>query len=129
MLQWPTGSVLLIASGVSILALPARLEGPPIWPIAPGHALSLVDALGVVPLVGGAVLLHAGLWKRRARIADWALPRPALAACLAFAAGLGLGLLLASAFSAFFWWWAVGAALFVAANVMAVIVAVSTRAG
>ena len=27
-------------------------------------------------------------------------------------AGLGLGLLLASAFSTFWWWWAVGAGLF-----------------
>jgi hypothetical protein len=29
-----------------------------------------------------------------------------------FTGGFGLGLLIASAFSTFFWWWAVGAALF-----------------
>ena len=50
------------------------------------------------------------------------------AAGLTFAAGLGLGRLLASAFSAFYWWWRVGAALFVIANVAAVVVAVLGRA-
>jgi hypothetical protein len=38
-------------------------------------------------------------------------------------AGLGLGLLLASAFSAFFWWWAIGAILFGAMLIVATIMA------
>ena len=38
--------------------------------------------------------------------------RTGAAGVLTFAAGVGLGLLLASAFSAFYWWWAVGAAMF-----------------
>ena len=120
---WPVGPVLLIALGVAVLALPARLEGPPVWPIAPGHALSFVDGVGVLPLVGGSVWLHAGLWRRRARVWRWAAARPAAASSTAFAAGLGLGLLLASAFSAFFWWWAVGGSLFAAANAAAVAIA------
>jgi hypothetical protein len=127
-LHWPNGPVVLVVLGVAILALPTRLEGPPLWPIATGHALSLVDAIGVLPLVGGSVWLHAGLWRRRGRLGSWAATRPGAAGALAFAAGLGLGLLLASAFSAFFWWWAVGAALFVAANAAAVTVVLSRRA-
>jgi len=122
-LEWPFGPALLIALGLAVLALPSRLEGPPIWTISRGHALSLVDALGVVPLVMGFGWLHGGLWWRRARLERWASSRPAAAGRLTFAAGLGLGLLLASAFSAFFWWWAVGGALFLAANVAAIRVA------
>jgi len=125
-LHWPTGPILLVAVGVAILALPAGLEGPPMWPIAAGHALSFVDAVGVVPLFVGALWLHAGLWQRRVRLVHWAAARPGAAGGLAFAAGLGLGLLLASAFSAFFWWWAVGAVLFVAANAVAVSVTSSS---
>ena len=117
---WPAGPTAAIVAGIAILAVPAGLEGPALLPISPGHALSLVDAAGVVPLVAGSAWLHAGLWRRRARLAQWARQRTGAAAGLTFAAGLGLGLLLASAFSAFYWWWAVGAAMFAAANVAAV---------
>jgi hypothetical protein len=120
---WPAGPVLAIATGIAILALPAGLEGPTLLPISPGHGLSLVDALGVVPLVAGSTWLHAGLWRRRDRLVLWALRRTAASAGLTFAAGLGLGLLLASAFSAFYWWWAVGAAIFAIAHVAAVVAA------
>ncbi len=45
-----------------------------------------------------------------------------------FLAGLGLGLLLASAFSAFFWWWwAFGATLLTIATFAALIVAKRDR--
>lgn len=125
---WPAGPAAAIVAGISILALPAGLEGPPLLPISPGHALSLVDAAGVLPLAAGSTWLHAGLWRRRERLARWARQRTGAAAGLTFAAGLGLGLLLASAFSAFYWWWAVGAAMFGIANVAAVIVATHGRA-
>ena len=127
--RWPAGPAAAIALGLAILALPASIEGPPLLPISPGHALSLVDAIGVVPLVAGSLWLHAGLWRRRDRLATWARDQAALATLLTFAAGLGLGLLLASAFSAFYWWWAVGAAIFAIGNVAAVGVAATGRAG
>lgn len=120
---WPAGPAVAIVVGITILALPASVEGPPILPLSPGHALSVVDAVGVVPLVAGSTWLHAGLWRRRDRLELWARRRAGAAAGLTFATGLGLGLLLASAFSAFYWWWAVGAAIFAIANVAVVMVA------
>ena len=73
---WPVGPGVAIAAGIAILALPAGLEGPPLLPISPGHALSLVDAAGVVPLAAGLTWLHAGLWRRRERLALWARTAP-----------------------------------------------------
>ena len=126
---WPSGPAIAIVGGIAILALPAAFEGPALLPISPGHAVSLVDAMGVLPLVAGSTWLHAGLWRRRDRLAQWARQRTGAAAGLTFAAGLGLGLLLASAFSAFYWWWAVGAAMFAIANVAAVFVAAAIDGG
>jgi hypothetical protein len=122
---WPPGPAVAIAAGIAVLALPAEVEGPALLPISPGHALSLVDAAGVLPLVAGSTWLHAGLWRRRDRLAQWARQRTGAAAGVTFAAGLGLGLLLASAFSVFYWWWAIGAAMFAIANVAVVSVAAS----
>jgi hypothetical protein len=110
--QWPALPLAFVGLGLALLALPARLEGPPVLPISTGHALSWVDALGVLPLTAGAVGLQAGLWRRRWRLAPWAAARPGEAAAVWFGVGVGLGLLLASVFSRFFWWWAVGAMIF-----------------
>jgi hypothetical protein len=126
-LLWPAGPLGAVALGVAVLALPARMEGPPLVAISPGHALSLVDGVGVIPLIVGSLWLHVGLWQRRSTLARWAQSRPATGIGLAFAAGLGLGLLLASAFSTFYWWWALGAAIFAAANGAAVVVAYLTE--
>ena len=112
---WPAAPLVAVGLGVAVLALPSGVEGPPVVAISPGHALSAVDALGVLPLTAGAVWLQAGLWRRRAVLARWAGARPGAAAAW-FGAGLGLGLLLASAFSRFFWWWAVGAAVLAGAG-------------
>jgi hypothetical protein len=103
--------------GLAVLAVPARLEGPTLLVISRGHALSLIDVVGILPLVGGAIWLHSGLWSHRAPIEGWLREQPAIAAGCVFAGGLGLGLLLASAFSAFFWWWAIGALLFAVMHV------------
>jgi hypothetical protein len=104
-----------VALGVAILALPASLEGPPLIVIGEGHALSAVDALGVLPLATGATWLQVELWRRRDRLTRWLARRPSLGVATIFGAGLGLGLLLASAFSRVFWWWALGAVLLVCA--------------
>lgn len=112
-----------MALGVAMLAAPASVEGPILAPIAPGHALSVLDSIALVPLIFGSFALYAGLWHRRARLAGTARSRPGTAATWVFAGGLGLGLLLASAFSAFFWWWGIGAVLFALALAAAVLAA------
>ena len=111
-MSWPLGCLILMAVGMAVLAVPTRLEGPSVLVISAGHALSLVDVVGIVPLMAGASWLHSGLWSRRGVLKAWLRERPAVAGGYLFAAGLGLGLLLASAFSDFFWWWAIGALLF-----------------
>jgi hypothetical protein len=126
---WPVGPATAIVAGIAILALPTSLEGPTLVPISPGHGLSLVDAIGVVPLAAGSLWLHGGLWRRRDGLARWARRRAGTAAGLTFAAGLGLGLLFASAFSAFYWWWAVGAVIFAGVNVAAIWLATAADRG
>ena len=115
--SWPLGCVSLLLAGLTVLAVPARLEGPTLLVISAGHALSLVDVVGILPLMAGAIWLHSGLWSRRASIEGWLREQPAVAAGCLFGGGLGLGLLLASAFSACFWWWAIGALLFAVMHV------------
>jgi hypothetical protein len=109
----------LVVLAILLLAMPARIEGPVLVPIGPGHALSVLDSIALVPLLVGAALLYGGVWRLR----EFVRLRPLIGGRLAFFAGLGLGLLLASAFSAFFWWWAVGAALFAVTSVAATIIA------
>jgi hypothetical protein len=104
-----------------MLAMPTAIEGPVILPISPGHALSVLDAIAILPLLSGSFSLYRGLWQRRRSLRAVALRMPGRAGALVFGAGFGLGLLIASAFSAFFWWWVVGAVLFGAALLVAVV--------
>ena len=115
--------------GLAVLAVPARLEGPTLLVVSRGHALSLIDVAGILPVVAGAIWLHSGLWSRRASIGVWLREQPVVAGGSLFAAGLGLGLLLASAFSAFFWWWAIGAVLFGVMHVPLLTAALRERSG
>lgn len=97
----------LVVAGAASLAVPGTLEGPVLVPISTGHGLSAVDSAGAAFLAVGITWLEAILLIR--------LPRLRLGARTLFGtgllAGLGLGLLLASVFTGF-WWWAVGAGLF-----------------
>ena len=113
----------MVGLGLVLLAAPAAIEGPVWLPISPGHALSRLDAIALVPLLAGTFALYHGLWRRRARLHLVASRALAPAAVLVFAGSFGLGLLIASAFSAFFWWWAIGAVLFGSALLTAVLVA------
>ena len=121
--RWPRAALVTVAAGIAVLAAPARIEGPILVPISPGHALSVLDAVALIPLLAGTLSLYVGLWRRRVRLYRFALEAPGVAAAAVFIGGLGLGLLLASAFSAFFWWWAVGALLFGAVLLAAVVAA------
>lgn len=116
-----SGALLVVAG--ALLAVPARFEGPVLVAISAGHGLSLLDLLGLVPLLGGASLLFVGLCRRRWRLQAAVVRRPLRASVGTFAAGAGLGMLVASAWSSFFWWWAPGAGLFTTAVVAAAVVA------
>ncbi|MBM7493423.1 putative membrane protein [Micromonospora luteifusca] len=99
-------TALLIVAGVLVLFVPAGGEGRVLLPVSEGHGLSAVDAVGAALLAVGATWLEVLVVRRLPHLA---LPPRALFA-LGLLAGLGVGLLIASVFSGFFWWWAVGAA-------------------
>jgi hypothetical protein len=111
-LPWPSGPIAVLAAALALFAAPAGLEGPVLVPIAPGHAISVVDAVALAPLLCAVAWLVAGMWRRRDRLRRRIISAPGLVTGAAFIGGFGLGLLIASAFSAFFWWWAIGAAVF-----------------
>ena len=119
--HWPARALVMMGVGLAMLGMPASIEGPVILPISPGHALSVLDAIGVLPLLTGSFSLYRGLWQRRGSLRAVALRVPGPTGGLVFVGGFGLGLLIASAFSAFFWWWAVGAVLFGAVLLAAVV--------
>jgi hypothetical protein len=118
----------LFALAFVLFAVPARLEGPLLVPISPGHGLTLIDVVALVPLLGGLALLVGGLWQRRERLDAALTRRPWAARMGAFAVGLGLGLLIASVF-VFFWWWAIGAGLLTAMLLTAAVVASGSKRG
>jgi hypothetical protein len=121
-MRWLLGCGILFALAMVLFVVPAGLEGPVLVPISPGHGLSLVDVVALVPLLAGTGLLAGGLWQRRQELDAALTRRPWLAIAGALVAGLGLGLLVASVF-AFFWWWAIGAALLSATLLAAAVVA------
>jgi len=98
----------LLFAGFAALAIPAGGEGRVLVPISEGHGLSAIDSVGALLLAVALTWLEVLVVRR--------LPHAGLSARSVFGlgllAGLGVGLLLASAFSGFFWWWAVGAAAF-----------------
>jgi hypothetical protein len=122
MSAWPFAGLGLVAVAVALLAAPAEFEGPVLLPISPGHALSVLDSVALILLLTGLAWLHRGVWLRRHRVYDAMRASPGKGALGVFAVGLGVGLLLASAFSTF-WWWATGATLFLVMTLIAVVVA------
>jgi hypothetical protein len=121
-MRWLLGCGILFALAMVLFVVPAGLEGPVLVPISPGHGLSLVDVVALVPLLAGTGLLAGGLWQRRQELDAALTRRPWSAIAGAVVAGLGLGLLVASVF-AFFWWWAIGASLLSATLLAAAVVA------
>lgn len=109
--RWLLWALGLLACSFAIFALPARIEGPALVPISPGHAIAALDAVAIVPLLAASVLLYGGVWTARARLLDSVRRHPRRSLGVGFTGGLGLGLLVASVYSGFFGWWAVGAVL------------------
>ena len=121
--SWPIGAVGLVVIAIALLAAPARVEGPVLIPISPGHALAVLDSIALVPLLTGLAWLYWGIWARRYGLYDAMRESPGKGTLGVFVAGLGVGLLLASAFSTFWWWWAVGATLFLVMTITALVAA------
>jgi hypothetical protein len=121
--SWPFCSGGLMSLAVLLFALPKGFEGPVLVPISPGHALAVLDSVALLPLLVGTGVLGLGLWQRRRWLGETMCLRPNQAIPAVFAAGIGVGLLVASAFSAFFWWWAIGAGLLAAVIVVALVAA------
>ncbi|MDK1119573.1 MAG: hypothetical protein QGM50_12410 [Anaerolineae bacterium] len=109
---WPFCGLGLVALSIGLFSLPTQIEGSVLLHISPGHALSVLDSIALVPLLIGSAWLQVGLWHRRERLYHFMRVSPRLSGLAVFAAGLGVGLLLASAFSSFWWWWAIGAVMF-----------------
>ena len=122
-LSWPVGSLSLVGLAILLFAAPMRFEGSVLVPISPGHALSVLDSIALIPLLTGMFWLYGGLLQRRERVYESMRVSPGVAILVVFLAGLGLGLLFASAFSAFWWWWALGAILFGTVMITAVVAA------
>jgi hypothetical protein len=127
-MRWLAGCLALLVVALAVFMIPARFEGPVLLAISPGHGLTMLDLVALVPLLAGTVLLFGGMWRRRERLTAALTGRPALGAGTTFVAGLGLGLLLASVFT-FFWWWAIGAGLLAAGLIAAAVVAASGDPG
>ena len=60
MTAWPFADLGLVAVAVALLAAPARFEGPVLVPISPGHALSVLDSVALIPLLTGLAWLYRG---------------------------------------------------------------------
>ena len=52
-MKWLLGCGTLFALALILFVVPAGLEGPVLVPISPGHGLSLVDVVALVPLLAG----------------------------------------------------------------------------
>lgn len=110
--KWLWSIIALLVIAFVIFALPASMEGPVLIPISPGHALSTTDMVALVPLLLANALLYYGFWRGRSKFWQFMSHSPGGAFVSILVAGIGLGLLIASAFSGFFGWWAIGAIIF-----------------
>ena len=59
-MKWLLGCGTLFALALILFVVPAGLEGPVLVPISPGHGLSLVDVVALVPLLAGT---GAAVWR------------------------------------------------------------------
>ena len=122
-MSWPFGPLGLIIAATALFAAPANWEGPVLLPISPGHAISMLDGFAVLLMTVGTTWLYRYFWFQRRGLSEVLRLAPGWSSAALFAGGFGLGLLIASAFSSFFWWCAIGATLF-GMLMIAVIIAV-----
>ncbi len=85
---WGSGSRYIIAT--ALLAAPARLEGPVLVPISPGHALAVLDSVALIPLLAGLAWLYWGVRVRRYQMYGAMRASPGKGTLGIFMAGLGV---------------------------------------
>ena len=102
------------AIGGVILALPDA--GPRLLSFSRAHGPSTQDALGILVMVAGWAVFLSALWPLRHRVLRHAAPHAFSGGV--FAAGVGLGLVVASVGSDYPHWWVIGAGLLVAAQAL-----------
>ena len=112
-MEWPKGPVIILVIAIFLFALPDRWDGPNLLDINDGHGLSLMDLIALLPLLISAIWIQKGLWSRRIYLFNKITIYPGSASLLIFFIGIGLGLLIASAFNNFYYWWAVGGFIFI----------------
>ena len=66
-LSWGLG-LLLVA--FALFAVPSQVEGPVLLRISSGHAIAVLDAVAIIPLLVASALLYGGVWGARARLLE-----------------------------------------------------------
>jgi hypothetical protein len=54
-----------------LFAHPAQVEGPVLLRVGAGHAITVLDAVAIVPLVASSSLFFWGIWRKRIFGALW----------------------------------------------------------
>jgi len=121
-MEWPRGPILLLIISILVFALPEQMEGPDLFGISNGHGLSLIDSLALIPLLISAIWIQKGIWKRRIYLFNKITMYPGSASLIIFFIGIGMGLLIASAFSSFYYWWIIGSILILALLINVVLI-------
>lgn len=101
-------AMLFLIAGVILFALPHKLEGSVLVRISPGRGVAVADLIALGPLLTGSALL---VFRRPLGALRAVGPHRLGGIATPFAAGAGLGLLIASMLRRFVWWWALGVVL------------------
>jgi hypothetical protein len=112
-LKWPKGPVYLLMIALLLFLIPSRFEGPLLFEIIDEHGLSITDLFAMIPLLASVTWIQRGLWKRRIYLFNRVTLYPGATTLIIFFMGLGLGMVIASAFFNFHYWWAVGGVFFI----------------
>ena len=118
---WPRGPVYLLIFAILLFFVPKHLEGPRIISADTDHGLTILNTLALVPPIVSVYWIQRGLWSRRIYLFNRITIYPGAGSLLIFGMGLGLGMLIASAFAEFNYWWAVGGILFLTVLVLIVL--------
>jgi hypothetical protein len=112
-IKWPRGPVYLLVILILLVLVPDRWEGPVVYRISSDHSISILDSIAMVPMFFLLIWIQKGIWKRRIYLFNRVTLYPGAAVLMVFSMGLGLGMLLSSAFFTFRYWWAIGGLVFI----------------